>query len=96
MNNEKASAFRLSTALSKSSSLSDILPFNCSISGKPVYSLLNLFLSVIEVDRDIKIRDKKNLFPLLKLISIKFLKLSYLILELLTDLVTAILECADM
>ena len=37
-----------------------------------------------------------NLFPLLKLISIKLLKLSYLILESLTDLVNPILECADM
>ena len=31
---EKTSAFRLSTALSESSSLSDILPFKCSISGR--------------------------------------------------------------
>ena len=31
---EKMSAFRLSTALSESSSLSDILPFKCSISGR--------------------------------------------------------------
>ena len=37
-----------------------------------------------------------NLFSLLKLISIKPLKFSNLILELLTDLVTPILECADM
>ena len=37
-----------------------------------------------------------NLFPLLKLVSIKPLKLSNLILELLTDLFTPILECADM
>ena len=36
------------------------------------------------------------LFPLLKLISNELLKLSYLILELLTDLVTPILECAGM
>ena len=38
----------------------------------------------------------QNLFPMLKLISIKLLKSSYLILELLTDLITPILECADM
>ena len=31
---EKTSAFRLSTALNESSSLSDILPFKCSISGR--------------------------------------------------------------
>ena len=31
---EKTSAFRFSTALSESSSLSDILPFRCSISGR--------------------------------------------------------------
>ena len=31
---EKTSAFRFSTALSESSSLSDILPFKCSISGR--------------------------------------------------------------
>ena len=31
---KKTSTFRLSTALSESSSLSDILPFKCSISGR--------------------------------------------------------------
>ena len=36
----------------------------------------------------------QNLFPLLKLISNELLKLSYLILELLTDLVTPILDFA--